>query len=105
MKRLKIVVEHSNMCWEALILISLFAVFALLILFPNYEIIPNMKAYLSAAGFGKMIGKDPKTIRRWIDQGLIPTARKMGGHYQVPIEEVEKATTLKQYPPEEVWQR
>ncbi len=64
-----------------------------------------MKLYLSASEFARMIRKDTKTITRWIKRGLIPSARRVGNRYQIPIEEVENAKTLKHYPPKELWQR
>lgn len=59
-----------------------------------------MKQFLSASTFAKLIAKSPKTIISWIDKGLIPTARRLGDRYQIPIEELEKAKTLPQYPPQ-----
>lgn len=62
-----------------------------------------MKQYLSATTFARMLGKDPKTIINWIRKGLIPTARRVGKIYRIPIEEVERAKTLKHYPPKDIW--
>jgi predicted site-specific integrase-resolvase len=64
-----------------------------------------MKHHLSASEFARMISKDTKTVTRWIERGLIPGARRVGTYYQIPLEEVEKAKLLKEYPPQEVWQK
>lgn len=59
-----------------------------------------MKRSLSASAFAKLIGKTPKTVTNWIARGLIPGVRRIGHRFQIPIEELEKAKTLPQYPPQ-----
>ena len=59
-----------------------------------------MKQVVSASAFARTIGKDPKTIIHWIRKGLIPNVQKIGSRYQIPIEEIEKAKTLPEYPPQ-----
>jgi hypothetical protein len=59
----------------------------------------GMKLTLSASSFAKHIRKDPKTVINWINKGLIPNVRRIGNHFEIPIEEVEKAKTLPEYPP------
>ena len=58
-----------------------------------------MKQYLSASAFAKLINKHPRTIISWIDKGLIPNVRRLGHRFQIPLEELEKAKTLPEYPP------
>jgi predicted site-specific integrase-resolvase len=58
-----------------------------------------MKKFLSASAFAKLIGKNPKTVINWIEKGLIPNVRRIGHRFQIPIEELEKAKTLPEYPP------
>ena len=54
--------------------------------------------YVSASAFARHINKDTKTIISWIRKGLIPNVRRLGHRFQIPIEEVEKAKTLPEYP-------
>ena len=61
-----------------------------------------MKQFLSASAFAKLIAKNPKTIISWIEKGLIPNVRRIGHQFQIPIEELEKAKTLSQYPPKQL---
>lgn len=63
-----------------------------------------MRQVVTAMGFAKLIGKDPRTVSRWAQKGRIP-ARKIGRVWNIPIEEVEKAKTLLEYPPKDLWQR
>lgn len=62
-------------------------------------IVIDMKRYLSASAFAKLISKDPKTVISWIEKGYIPHVRRIGHRFQIPIEELEKAKTLPEYPP------
>lgn len=54
--------------------------------------------HISASAFARQINKDTKTIISWINKGLIPNVRRLGHRFQIPIEEVEKAKTLPEYP-------
>ena len=54
--------------------------------------------YVSAAAFARHIDRDNKTVTNWIRKGLIPNVRRLGNRFQIPIEEIEKAKTLPEYP-------
>ena len=54
--------------------------------------------HISASALARHLKKDTKTVIRWINKGLIPNVRRIGHRFQIPIEEVEKAKTLPQYP-------
>lgn len=57
-----------------------------------------MKGFVSASAFAKILGKDTKTIISWIKKGLIPSARRIGDRFQIPLEEIEKAKKSQNYP-------
>jgi excisionase family DNA binding protein len=58
-----------------------------------------MKQFISASTFvARLLGKSPKTVISWIEKGWIPNVRRIGHHFQIPVEELEKAKTLTQYP-------
>jgi|GEM_PF-5629807 len=61
-----------------------------------------MRQTLTANAFAKIIKKDPKTIIRWIENGWIPSAKRVGHRYQIPIEEVEVFNKVDNYPPRKV---
>ena len=63
-----------------------------------------MKKYLSATKFSKIIGKDPKTVISWVEQGLIPDAKRVGHFYQIPSKQIKVYQQSSVYPNKE-WQK
>jgi hypothetical protein len=59
----------------------------------------RMRQFLSANAFAKIIQKDPKTVIRWIEQGWIASAKRVGHRYQTPMDEVEVFNNTDTYPP------
>ena len=59
-----------------------------------------MKEFLSASAFARIVGKDKKTVIRWIEQGRIPRAKRVGHAYRIPASEVEVYQQAAQYPPQ-----
>ena len=59
----------------------------------------DMKSYLNASQFARIVGKDPKTIIRWIEKGWIPNTKRLGREYQIPTSEILIYQQSKVYPP------
>jgi excisionase family DNA binding protein len=57
-----------------------------------------MKDFLSASAFARIVQKDKKTVIRWIAQGRIPRAKRVGHAYRIPAGEVEVYQQATQYP-------
>jgi hypothetical protein len=62
-----------------------------------------MRTFLSATEFSRIVQKDKKTVIRWVQQGYIPGAKRVGHVYQIPLHEVEIFQTVTEYPPKK-WQ-
>lgn len=58
-----------------------------------------MKPYLSATEFARFVKKDPKTIIRWVKQGRIPGAKRVGYVYQIPSRQIDVYQHADEYPP------
>ena len=63
-----------------------------------------MKPYLSATEFARIVKRDPKTVITWVNQQLIPGAKRVGNVYQIPAKEIEVYQTTTHYPPKK-WQK
>ena len=59
-----------------------------------------MKDFLSASAFARIVQKDKKTVIRWIAQGRIPRAKRVGHAFRIPASEVEVYKSAAQYPPQ-----
>lgn len=60
-----------------------------------------MRKNVSANKLAEILDVAPNTVRGWIKKGLIPSARKRGKKWQIPLEEVELALNSKHYPPDD----
>ena len=58
-----------------------------------------MKPHLNASQFARIVGKDPKTIIRWIEKGFIPNIKRLGREYQIPSSEITVYQNSPEYPP------
>jgi hypothetical protein len=63
-----------------------------------------MRSSLTATEFSRIIQKDKKTVIRWVQQGFIPGAKRVGHVYQIPLQEVEVFQSVSEYPPKK-WQK
>lgn len=64
----------------------------------------GMRRFLSATEFSRLIERDKKTVIRWVQQGYIPNAKRVGHIYQIPLTEVEIFKNSAAYPPQK-WQK
>ena len=64
----------------------------------------GMRSFLSATEFARIVERDKKTIIRWVNQNLIPGAKRVGHVYQIPVSEVETYQISLHYPPQK-WQK
>lgn len=60
----------------------------------------DMKDYLTAAAFARIIKKDPKTVVNWIKKGWIRKVKRVGKQYQIPLREIETYNNSEIYPVE-----
>jgi excisionase family DNA binding protein len=57
-----------------------------------------MRTFLTATEFARIVQRDKKTVIRWVQQGRISGAKRVGHRYQIPIREVEVFQTATHYP-------
>lgn len=76
----------------------------LLTLLPLPVIHHCMRRFLSATEFSRIVDRDKKTVIRWVQQGYIPRAKRVGHRYWIPLSEVEVFNTVMAYPPQK-WQQ
>lgn len=57
-----------------------------------------MRTAISATSFARIVGRDPKTVIRWIENGLIPGAKRVGDRYEIPATEIEVYQKSSIYP-------
>lgn len=60
-----------------------------------------MTMLLTPAQAAQQAGVDPKTISRWVDKGLLPASRTLGGHRRIHPDQLttalaEASTTTKE---------
>jgi excisionase family DNA binding protein len=49
-----------------------------------------MLKFLQVGKVAEKFGVDPSTIHLWIRKGSLKAQRTLGGHFRIPIEEVER---------------
>ncbi len=72
--------------------------------FSQSAIYNAMRTFLSATEFSRIVQRDKKTVIRWVQQGYIPGAKRVGHVYQIPLHEVEVFQHSTDYPPRK-WQQ
>ncbi len=50
--------------------------------------------YLRTPEAAKLLNVSPDTLKRWIKKGHIRAIRTIGGHYRIPLSEIERLTSF-----------
>jgi MerR family transcriptional regulator, light-induced transcriptional regulator len=58
--------------------------------------------YLSTVQVARMVGVSPTTIKRWVDDGVLPAHRTAGGHRKLLLADVQRVTRDRGLPQAEI---